>query len=105
MTAIILNLASGFLVVEYDDDAHCISCGRRIGEGASVGGTAVCGACDCGRNCYNRRNVLAAYEKYGKTAPYHNVKHQTRFASKANAEAYLREFYPNSLWARLNAAQ
>ena len=36
------------LVVEYDETAPCIVCGLPVGA-ASMGGTAVCPSCDCGR--------------------------------------------------------
>lgn len=35
--------------VEYDENAPCIICGEPV-IGASMGGTNICGACDCG-NC------------------------------------------------------
>lgn len=35
--------------VKYDADTPCWFCGEPVGE-ASVGGTVVCPACDCGKN-------------------------------------------------------
>ena len=35
------------LKVEYDENTPCIVCGLSVGE-ASMGGTVVCPACDCG---------------------------------------------------------
>ena len=35
------------LIVEYDENTLCIVCGLPVGE-ASIGGTVVCPACDCG---------------------------------------------------------
>lgn len=35
--------------IEYDENAPCIVCGEPV-IGSSMGGTVICGACDCG-NC------------------------------------------------------
>jgi hypothetical protein len=35
--------------IEYDPEAPCYMCGYAVVE-ASMGGTVICGACDCGRN-------------------------------------------------------
>lgn len=36
---------------EYDEDTPCIICGEPV-IGASMGGTVICGACDCGKCRY-----------------------------------------------------
>jgi len=46
-TAIYKTLDGKDLKVEYDENAPCIWCGLPV-ESASVGGTVVCPACDCG---------------------------------------------------------
>jgi hypothetical protein len=40
---------NGPIEVSYDPDSPCVYCELPVIE-ASVGGTAVCPACDCGRN-------------------------------------------------------
>lgn len=39
----------GFVAIEYDENAPCRICGDPVRE-ASMGGTDVCPACDCGLN-------------------------------------------------------
>lgn len=46
-TAIYKTLDGKDLKVEYDEKAPCIICGLPV-ENASVGGTVICPACDCG---------------------------------------------------------
>lgn len=46
--AIYKTLDSKDLKVEYDENAPCIVCGLPI-ENASMGGTAICPSCDCGK--------------------------------------------------------
>lgn len=36
---------------EYNEDTPCLVCGEPV-IGASMGGTAICGACDCGKCRY-----------------------------------------------------
>ena len=40
-------VGGGLLLISYDEDAPCRVCGEPVGE-ASMGGTDVCPACDCG---------------------------------------------------------
>lgn len=53
--------------VEYDEKAPCIICEEPVGE-ASMGGTVVCPACDCGRNRDGTKWTNQQYERYNKAA-------------------------------------
>lgn len=44
-------IGGGERIVEYDENAPCIICGEPVVE-ASMGGTAICPSCDCGRCRY-----------------------------------------------------
>ena len=46
------------LEVEYDTNDPCLSCGLPVGA-ASMGGTAICPACDCGQFRNGRKWTLA----------------------------------------------
>ena len=50
-TATYRDLEGKDFTVEYDETAPCTVCHEPIGE-ASMGGTAICPACDCGRCRY-----------------------------------------------------
>ena len=48
--------------VEYDDEAPCLICQQPVGE-ASMGGTAICPACDCGWCRYCKERLFAIKEE------------------------------------------
>jgi len=50
-TATYSKLGGGTVQVEYDEKAPCKICGEPVGE-ASMGGTDICPACDCGHCRY-----------------------------------------------------
>lgn len=45
------KVGGGTFTVEYDENAPCIVCGEPVTK-ASMGGTAICPWCDCGRCRY-----------------------------------------------------
>lgn len=48
MKTVTYNLkGGGKKTIEYDETAPCVVCGEPVGS-ASMGGTAICPACDCG---------------------------------------------------------
>ena len=51
----------GDRIIEYDEDNPCIICGEPV-IGASMGGTAICGACDLGKCRYCGMTVFV-YKK------------------------------------------
>ena len=52
MKTVTYNLiGGGKQTIEYDESAPCIICGEPLGS-ASMGGTVVCPACDCGKCRY-----------------------------------------------------
>ena len=52
MKTVTYNLiGGGTRTVEYDETAPCIVCGEPV-EAASMGGTEICPACDCGKCRY-----------------------------------------------------
>ncbi len=48
--------------VEYDDLAPCICCGEPV-HNASMGGTVVCPACDCGKCRFCNQTVFVIKEE------------------------------------------
>ena len=54
--------------VEYDETAPCVVCGEPVGE-ASMGGTAICPACDCGqcRYCGVRAALVGEHVDGGRS--------------------------------------
>ena len=52
-------VGGGLLLISYDENAPCRVCGEPVGE-ASMGGTSLCPACDCGvcRYCGVRSALL-----------------------------------------------
>jgi hypothetical protein len=50
-TATYTGLDGKKFTVDYDETAPCSMCAQPV-QGASMGGTAICGACDCGRCRY-----------------------------------------------------
>ena len=54
-----IKLDGGILKVAYDPKAPCICCGLSVGS-ASMGGTVLCPACDCG---YQRSSKCPPYGK------------------------------------------
>lgn len=60
MKTVEYNLINGeTLKVKYDEKAPCICCGLPV-ESASMGGTNLCPACDCG---YKRSEKCPSYSK------------------------------------------
>ena len=53
----------GDKIVEYDEDTPCIICGEAV-IGASMGGTAICGACDLGKCRYCGMRIMVFKEEY-----------------------------------------
>ena len=53
------KLGGGTFTVEYDPKLPCVCCGLPV-ENASMGGTRVCPACDCG---YKRSEKCPPYAK------------------------------------------
>ena len=51
--------------MDYDADAPCLSCGLPVEE-ASMGGTRICPACDCGQHRNGRKWTLKEAEIFGK---------------------------------------
>lgn len=47
---------------EYDEDSPCIICGEPV-IGASMGGTAICPACDCGKCRYCGMTIMIFKEE------------------------------------------
>ena len=47
-TATYNQIGGGTFAIEYDETAPCIICGEPVVE-ASMGGTDICPACDCGK--------------------------------------------------------
>ena len=49
--------------IPYDENAPCIVCGEPV-IGASMGGTAICGACDCGRCRYCGMTIMVFKKEF-----------------------------------------
>ncbi len=63
MKTVTYNLiGGGKKTIEYDETAPCIVCGEPVGE-ASMGGTVVCPACDCGLCRYCRIQLPMGRDK------------------------------------------
>ncbi len=58
--------------VEYDENAPCIICGEPVGN-ASMGGTVICPACDCGKNRDGTKWTDEQYKQYCKAAAVPNL--------------------------------
>ncbi len=52
----------GTFEVQYDENAPCIVCGEPVLE-ASMGGTAICPSCDCGKCRYCGETFLSGRER------------------------------------------
>lgn len=57
----IRKVTYGNRVVEYDVDTPCIICGEPV-IGASMGGTVICGSCDCGKCRYCGMDIFVLRE-------------------------------------------
>lgn len=62
-TATYKDLDGKTFSVEYDENAPCIICGEPVMD-ASMGGTVVCPACDCGRCRYCGTTLSAVKEEF-----------------------------------------
>jgi hypothetical protein len=64
-------IGGGERVIEYDENAPCWMCGEPVIE-ASMGGTVVCGWCDCGVTRDGRKWTLAecvaAHERFAASS-------------------------------------
>jgi hypothetical protein len=61
-TAKYKKLDGSYLIIEYDENAACICCGEPVGE-ASMGGTSICPACDCGKCRYCGVDIVVVKEE------------------------------------------
>jgi hypothetical protein len=73
-------------ILTYDENVPCHMCGLPV-ESASVGGTAICGACDCGSI---RKGARKTKWSQGKHADYpgnfSNVADHWEFETRSEAE-------------------
>jgi hypothetical protein len=61
-TAIYRGMEGKEVKIPYDENAPCLICGEPV-IGASMGGTNICGACDCGRCRYCGVDVFVLKEE------------------------------------------
>lgn len=55
-------IGGGTKIVEYDENAPCMVCGEPVVE-ASMGGTAICPWCDCGKCRYCEMDIFVMREE------------------------------------------
>lgn len=69
-TATYFTTDRGEIQVEYDENAPCIVCGEPV-VAASMGGTAICSWCDCGRCRYCGVDLPSGREKIREHIKWH----------------------------------
>lgn len=84
-TATYKLIGGGSKTIEYDETAPCMICGEPVGE-ASMGGTAVCPACDCGKCRFCGETFLTGREQTReecmKVVKKHIAGHKTQGENK-----------------------
>lgn len=67
MKSVTYNTDNGPVTLEYDENYPCIWCQLPVGD-ASMGGTVVCPACDCGINRDGTKWSYADYLRLSENA-------------------------------------
>lgn len=96
------NDEQAFQIVVYDEKFPCLICTLPV-ESASMGGTAICGACDCGE--LRKGGKRQYYKAEGREMPsvWSNVKESFLFKTKEEAEQKMFNLHKTGImgWAHI----
>lgn len=92
---------AGHLLVVYDETALCLLCELPV-ISASVGGTAICGWCDCGKPRQEgatafRQNFYRRRPEGEKINPWANVTEQFFFDTREEADRRMYELHQEGI--------
>lgn len=84
-TAIYQGVNGKEIKIPYDENAPCIICGEPV-IGASMGGTAICGHCDCGKCRYCGMTISVMNEEIDEGRSKKEVLNHMAWHKKNNPE-------------------